>query len=74
MFDLKQLAGRVADMARNYLPVIKGAPEAVETVKALGGLISCVKHFADPPTRAELDKLEAEVLGELDDTIAKLGG
>jgi hypothetical protein len=73
MFDFASIAKSVLSFAEAHLPALKGAPEAVQTVKAIGGLISSVKHFADAPTRAELDKLEAQTFAEIDSAIDSLG-
>lgn len=57
---------------KNLLPA--GAPEFIEAAKSLKPLVASIKGFADPPTRAALDALEAEVFAGLDDTISKLRG
>lgn len=72
-FDLASVAKGVLHFAEEHLPALKGAPEAADALKAFGGLVSSVKNFADPPTKAELDKLEAQTFAELDDTINMLG-
>lgn len=71
--DFASIAKSVLSFAEAHLPALKGVPEAVDTVKAIGGLITSVKGFADPPTKQQLDALEKQTFAELDDTIAMLG-
>lgn len=75
--DFAAIARQVLAVGQNFLPIqrlLAGAPEAVEAAKSLKPLIASVRGFADPPTAAELDKLEAEVFAGLDDTIDRLEG
>lgn len=74
--DLANIARQVLTVAQRFKPLaglLAGAPEAVEAVKSLRPLVNSVKDFADAPTKAELDSLEAEVFAGLDDTIDRLG-
>jgi hypothetical protein len=73
----RQFAPQVLEFGRKFVDLKKilpaGAPELLEAAHSLKPMIASVRHFADPPTAAELEKLEAEVFAGLDETIAALG-